>query len=139
MITAQVNQSLLRGGQRVPMARINEALKVCSRSLGSPDLEVSIAFIAEKEIRRLNKTWRGKDTVTDVLSFEDPAEVLLSYEQAARQAVQMGHSTRDEIIFLLVHGVLHVMGHDHERPVDAKKMFSLQEKILTRLGIDARL
>lgn len=95
-------------------------------------------------MRQLNRTWRGKDKVTDVLSFkldEGPlkGEILLSYEQAARQAKQMNHSTQDELCFLIVHGVLHLWGYDHEDPKDAKKMFPLQEKILKSLKIDPRL
>ncbi len=89
-------------------------------------------------MRRLNKQWRGNDRVTDVLSFES-GEILINYDQAKRQAIELKHSTRDEVIFLLVHGVLHVYGYDHEKPSDAKKMFPLQTKILTKLGIDPRL
>ena len=95
-------------------------------------------------MRKLNRTWRGRDRVTDVLSFvldEGPlkGEIVLSYKQAVRQAKEMGHSTRDELLFLIVHGILHLWGYDHEVPQDAKKMFSLQEQILKNLKIDPRL
>ena len=100
--------------------------------------------MSEPEMKKLNRIWRGKNRVTDVLSFELEdgevfGEVLISYEQAARQAKDLEHSTRDELIFLLVHGVLHVFGYDHEQSKDAKRMFPLQKKILTKLGIDPRL
>ncbi len=95
-------------------------------------------------MRKLNGVWRGKDRVTDVLSFafeEGPVkgEIVLSYAQAVIQAKRMGHSTRDELFFLIVHGLLHLWGHDHETPKDAKKMFPLQERILKNLKIDPRL
>lgn len=105
---------------------------------------VSIGFVTDPQMRKLNRTWRGKDRVTDVLSFVLDegllkGEIVLSYRQAVRQAQEMGHSTRDELLFLIVHGVLHLWGYDHEVPQDAKKMFSLQEQILKSLKIDPRL
>ena len=95
-------------------------------------------------MRKLNFTWRGKDRLTDVLSFELnegtlKGEILLSYQQAVKQAKEMGHSTRDELCFLIVHGVLHLWGYDHENPKDAQKMFPLQESILKNLQIDSRV
>lgn len=140
LIRAELNQSLLRGGQRLPRRVLERALKACGEALGGKGThELSVAFVSESEMRRLNKQWRGKDKVTDVLSFEDVGEILICYPQARRQAAELGHSTRDELVFLLVHGVLHVFGYDHERPSDAKRMFPLQTKILTRLGVDPRI
>lgn len=108
------------------------------------DVFVSIAFVTDPQMRKLNHAWRGKDRVTDVLSFlldegSLKGEIVLSYKQAVRQAKEMRHSTRDELLFLIVHGILHLWEHDHEVPRDAKKMFSLQEQILKNLKIDPRL
>ena len=177
MIRAEINQSRLRGGQKLPerlvVKTLNEIFKVLQRqavistggrstagaersfdSQGSlrmtkshylkKDVTISVAFVSEPEMKKLNRIWRGKNRVTDVLSFELEegkvfGEILICYEQAVRQAKEMKHSTHDEIIFLLVHGVLHLFGNDHERPVDAKKMFLLQSRILIALGVDARL
>lgn len=143
MIRYELDQSRLKGGQRVKEADVKRALQAVSAGLRrKKDTDVSIAFVSEKEMKKLNKEWRGKDAVTDVLSFGDDdgnGEVILSYEQAARQAKDMGHSTRDEVLFLLVHGVLHLHGFDHMEPADAKKMFPLQARILTALGIDPRI
>lgn len=105
---------------------------------------VSIGFVSPAQMRALNRQWRGNDKVTDVLSFaldvgSLKGEILLSYEQANLQAKQMKHSVRDELCFLIVHGVLHLWGYDHEDPEDAKKMFLLQEKILKNLMIDCEL
>ncbi|HLD20978.1 MAG TPA: rRNA maturation RNase YbeY [Patescibacteria group bacterium] len=145
MIQAQLNQSILKGGQKLPQRRLQKVLDACARALGvKKGVFVSIGFVTDPQMRKLNRTWRGKDRVTDVLSFVLDegllkGEIVLSYRQAVRQAQEMGHSTRDELLFLIVHGVLHLWGYDHEVPQDAKKMFSLQEQILKSLKIDPRL
>ena len=127
------------------MKKLQNVLEACTRVLGvKQDQSVSIGFVSPPQMRKLNRFWRGKDKVTDVLSFELDGgtmrgEILIQYEQAAAQAKQMEHSVRDELCFLVVHGVLHLWGYDHEQPKDAKKMFPLQEKILKRLKIDSCL
>ncbi len=145
MIFAQVNHGRLTAARRLSRRLITQTLTEVTKALHlKEDVEISIAFVSESQMRKLNSRWRGKNRVTDVLSFELDegevfGEVLISYEQAARQAKTMKHSTRDEITFLLVHGVLHLFGYDHERPRDAKKMFPLQTKILKHLGVDPRV
>ena len=145
MIVADLNQTRLKGGQRLSMKRLQETLAACARVLHVKEpVSISIGFISEKQIRLLNNIWRQKDKVTDVLSFELneeflKGEVLLNYEQAKRQALALKHSTRDELSFLIVHGVLHLFGHDHEKKQEAQRMFALQTKILQSLGIDSRI
>lgn len=127
------------------MKRLQKVLNSCAKALGAKkDMQVSIGFVSKAQMRMLNKIWRKKDRVTDVLSFgldegSLKGEILLCYDQAVIQAREMGHSTRDELCFLIVHGILHLWGFDHEKPADAKKMFSLQDKILHTLKIDSRL
>src|SRR3989339_1967890 len=139
MIQAQLNQSILKGGQKLPQKRLQKVLDACARALGVKKKRyVSIGFITDSQMRNLNRTWRGKDRGTDVLSFtldEGPlkGEIVLSYKQAVVQAKEMGHSTRDELCFLIVHGILHLWEYDHETLKDAKKMFWLQERILKHL------
>ena len=165
MLTASLNQSLLRGGQCLPLREVRRVLRAVNTSLTLPKGEregvvqhVSVAFVSEQEIKRLNATYRGKNKVTDVLSFgiaddrlqiqrptpnanteHELGEILICYPQAQRQAREMKHSVRQELLFLLVHGLLHLNGFDHERPADAKQLFALQTKILDSLGIDSRL
>lgn len=139
MITFSLNQSRLRGGQRMPIALMHRVARVCSRLLGvRGSREISIAFVSGREIKKLNRTFRGKDKVTDVLSFGEggEGEVLICYKQARKQAAMMGHSVRHEVIFLIVHGVLHLFGHDHGTKAQQKKMFTLQTRILEKLGIN---
>lgn len=145
MITVDLNQHGLRGGQRLPHASVRRVSAGVARALGvRRPVRVSLAFVPPAEIRRLNAKYRGKNRVTDVLSFnlnesDLLGELLICYPVARRQAKELQHSTRDEVLFLLVHGLLHLFGYDHEKPGDAVHMFPLQTKILTRLGIDPRL
>ena len=83
--------------------------------------EVEVLLTSDAEIKRLNKAFRGKNKVTDVLSFPAPAEaegvagdLAVSLDTAARQAAEHGHSLRDEVRILLLHGLLHLAGEDHE-------------------------
>ncbi len=133
MIRAEMNQELLHGGERFPQKRLERILRVVNRFVKVKDYEVSIAFVNNKTIRFANRVYRGKDSVTDVLSFsleKKSGEILISYSQAKKQAKEERHGVRDEISFLIVHGLLHLFGHDHEKPKEAKKMFDLQKKII---------
>ena len=142
MITAEMNQSLLKGGQKFPEKRLKQVLRFVER-IAEPRLyTVSIAFVSSLAMRKANRIYRKKDCVTDVLSFNlasDHGELLICYDQARKQARQMKHSVADEVTFLIVHGILHLFGHDHERSQDAKAMFSIQEKILEALRVNPRV
>ena len=145
MIVPELNQERLRGSERFPKTQLDRIAEEVSKSLKLKSKKlVSVAFVSEKEMKKLNFQYRGANRVTDVLSFtlaepENFGEIILSYEQASRQAKQMKHSVRKEITFLLVHGFLHVFGFDHEKESDAKKMFPLQSEILKRLGVNPQL
>lgn len=138
MIDIEANQSLLRGGQRIPFSDLRQAAKAVVTEAGEKKGVVSLGFVSEKEMRRLNAKYRRQNRVTDVLSFSDGeagtlGEILICYPQAGRQAKIAGHSKRKEVLFLFIHGLLHLFGFDHERKADAKRMFSLQTRILKKL------
>ena len=148
MIQIELNQTRLHGGERLPKGLLDRIVVEVSKELSArqrkPVRNISVAFVSEKEMRKLNLHYRGADRVTDVLSFtlDQPdsfGEIILSYEQAKRQSKTMKHSVRSELTFLLVHGLLHVFGHDHVQERDAKKMFPLQTHILERLGINPKI
>ena len=145
MIVAELNQECLKGGQRLPRAVLDRALAVVSKELKiRKKREVSIAFVSKRTMKQLNKTYRGKDSVTDVLSFgiDDPVslgELILSYDQAHLQAKQQSHSVRHEIVFLIVHGLLHLHSYDHEQEGDARKMFAVQDRLLRTLDVNPSL
>ncbi len=133
MIELDVNQDILPEDRRLP-ADLFEKIAIQINDHIQEKGTVAVTFLAEDEMQRFNRMYRGKDAVTDVLSFSymhEPGDLLgdvaLSYEQAARQAAG---SVKDELAMLTVHGILHVFGHDHEDPADAKIMFPLQDKIV---------
>ncbi|NYE56320.1 rRNA maturation RNase YbeY [Carboxydothermus ferrireducens] len=105
---------------------------------------VSIALVDNIYIQSLNREYRQKDVPTDVLSFpladdEDDevlGDVVISLEKAAEQAKEYGHSFFREVAFLTVHGVLHLLGHDHYEEEETRIMREKEEKILSALGLE---
>ena len=107
----------------------------------APSGEMSLAFIGERTMRRLNRDYRGIDGPTDVLSFsyvDDPhagevlGDVFLSPAVAARQAREAGCPFREEVARLALHGFLHVLGYEHDTAGDRKRMLGRQERYLVR-------
>lgn len=98
------------------------------------NFEVSIAFISDSEMRKLNKRYRGIDKTTDVLSFSGEekflGEIVISYAQIKRQAKEFGNKPKDELIFILVHGLLHLLGHDDKTEKGRLGMIRLGEMFL---------
>jgi len=116
------------------------------RLLDQSDAELSVVLVDDPEMRRLNATYRHIDRATDVLAFamregdgrglhpDVLGDVVISLDTAARQAAERGGTLEDEVRLLLTHGVLHLLGYDHERsPADARKMFSRQRALLAQL------
>jgi probable rRNA maturation factor len=108
--------------------------------------EASISFVNDAEIRELNLKYREKDAPTDVLSFPTigtppndifpMGDIIISSETAARQAADYGHSFEREVAFLALHGVLHLLGFNHEEdPNDLALMEEIQESILDEMGL----
>lgn len=95
---------------------------------------LSIAFIGDAAMRKLNKTYRGKDKPTDILSFpgEDGylGEIIINYAQIKRQAGVYKNSVRQELIFILVHGLLHLLGYNDETEKGRREMEILAEKFI---------
>ncbi len=96
----------------------------------------------DAELRRLNKQFRGKNEATDVLSFpsadhERLGEIAISYDRAREQAAALGHRTEDEIRILMLHGLLHLLGMDHE--TDRGEMARIEARWRRRLGLPAGL
>lgn len=127
--------------QALTRARIEELLSAVKKIIRVPrSFQLSIAVVSDKEIRQANRRYRGKDAPTDVLSFryeEHLGEVLLSAPRIRAQAKEYGNSITEEAMFLLVHGILHIFGWDHERSAkEAREMRALEEKILHLCGLD---
>jgi len=78
--------------------------------------EATCLISTDEELRRLNREFRGKDYATDVLSFPgEPGEIAISFDRAEAQAAELGHAVEDELRILMLHGLLHLAGMDHER------------------------
>ena len=105
----------------------------------------------DEEVRALNRQYRGVDRGTDVLSFSQLegeggvmgqallGDVVISWERAVEQGEESGHGTREELRRLLVHGILHLVGYDHEEkgPEEARRMKEMEDKLLRRRGTAA--
>lgn len=114
---------------------------------GMEDAELSLFLTDDETVHELNRTYRGVDRTTDVLSFsqregENPdlwdnllGDVIISVDQAQRQAAEYGHSMAREVGFLTVHGVLHLLGWDHEESEDERRMMGKTEDILAAIGL----
>lgn len=110
----------------------------------SAPYEATILLTDDAEMRALNRTWRGKDEPTNVLSFpasdsprEDGAlgDLAIAYETAKAEADQAGIPLSDHVSHLVVHGVLHLLGFDHLDDAEADKMEDLEREALASLGI----
>ncbi len=138
-------------GIRLLIRRCCQAVLITEKF--NKDAEVSVSFVSNNEIRKLNKLYRDKDMSTDVLSFpltgdDGTAEinqetgavllgdVVISLETAVKQAANYGHSLEREIGFLTVHSMLHLLGYDHETSqLDQRIMREKEESVLEKLGI----
>ena len=93
--------------------------------------ELSIAFVDDAAMRALNRKFRRKNKTTDVLTFPD--EIVISLDQARRQAREERHSLATEVRYLIAHGILHALGYDHE--TDHGEMNELELAVRQRVGL----
>lgn len=105
---------------------------------------VEVNIIGEKEIKEINKNFRGKDKVTDVLSFpwddkEFLGQIFICCPKIKKQAKEFGVTFKEEFSRMLVHGLLHLVGYDHLNEKDSKEMFKLQEGIVNTVIIKKHL
>jgi len=128
---------------------INEAIRL---SDGPEEAEVSLLLVDNQRIHALNLEYRGVDRPTDVLSFalqeeveEEPeieeedemlGDIVISVERAREQAEEYGHSFEREIVYLAVHGTLHLLGFDHEEENDKQMMRSKEEEVMAELKLE---
>ncbi|WP_454063366.1 rRNA maturation RNase YbeY [Candidatus Nitrospira salsa] len=134
---------------RLRQTRINEhALRTVAQRIlnktGVPDSELSVELVGNTRMQTLNRQYRHQDRPTDVLAFplwEGPGprtsllgDVVISVPMAERQAATYGHSIDKEMIHLLTHGILHLIGYDHERGQrEAQRMRRKEQTILEAL------
>lgn len=106
--------------------------------------EVTVLLTDDSEMRALNKTWRGKDAPTNVLSFpagEAPDEeaalgdIVIAYETTTKEATDADLALEDHVSHLVVHGMLHLLGFDHSQDDEAERMEDLERRSLASIGI----
>ena len=131
--------------------KMEEAAALClERESVDPDItEISVSFVDKKEIQELNKVYRNNDSVTDVLSFPQYCDdirnddigylllgdVVICTDKAREQAEEFGHSFERELIYLFVHSVFHLLGHDHMSDDQKKIMRQAEEEVMSRLDL----
>lgn len=133
--------------QRLATRALETKLGNLLRSIGLHNAELSVLFVGDRAMRSLNRRYRGKDKTTDVLSFSlregafshiQPhilGDIVIAVPTAARQAAEAGHALGREIEVLLVHGLLHLLGYDHERSDDEEKRMKRRElQLLKRMA-----
>ena len=129
------------GLSRVGLSRFAKRAQAAVKLSG----EVDVLLAGDRKLRQLNRQFRGKDKATDVLSFPAPAEfeqghagdLALSLETAARQAREHGHELQDELKVLLLHGLLHLAGFDHE--TDRGEMAAREAELRVALRLNTGL
>ena len=132
------------------LAEILRAADTVGKIYGVENAELSVTLTTDEKIHALNKKYRGIDRPTDVLSFafresDEPeilgetveilGDIVISIERAEIQAADFGHNFLREIIFLEVHGLLHLLGYDHIEDADRVEMEAEQDFVMAELGI----
>ena len=135
---------------RIDQSRLARLAQAALSLVGKRAADLGVLLAGDRSMRRLNRQFRKKDRTTDVLAFsmrEGPGppstllgDVVISVPTAAKQANRLGRSLDEELILLLVHGILHLCGYDHERSErDARHMQRREQWVLRRLGRIPRL
>jgi len=146
-------ESILQERREPLAALLNQAInKTIRMSDGSEEAEVSLVLVDDQRIHALNLEYRGVDRPTDVLSFalqeemegepeievvdEMLGDIVISVERARNQAKEYGHSFEREIVYLAVHGTLHLLGYDHEEENNKQEMRNKEEEVMVKLRLE---
>lgn len=132
----------------IDFTNVNKVCKLVCKKFNINNPVYNIVIIDNKRIHEINKQYRDKDAETDVISFAFEevndvsyesirflGEIYVSYEKCVAQAKEYGHSVDRELCYLVVHGLLHLLGYDHIKEEDKKVMRSLEEEILNEYDI----
>lgn len=127
---------------------LKDFINYAASNLGLKNVMFNVIIINDNTIHKINKEYRNIDRPTDVITFalednkmiETPevrvlGDIYISYDKVKSQAKEYNHSTKREICFLAVHGLLHLLGYDHMTKEDEEKMFGLQKELLEGYGI----
>lgn len=130
------------------VTKLTETMNKAAEIHGLSNQEMSIIFVDNIQIQKINRDYRDKDQVTDVISFalndDDTAfaweknnlgDIYISLERAKEQSIDYGHSFDREVCYLAVHGLLHLLGYDHINKDDKEKMREKEEEIMAEVGL----
>ncbi len=138
---------------RIAERRIARSTRALLAAVGRPDATLSLSFVGDAAMRRINREHRAKDATTDVLSFpfyepfrvpkrptaRDPelllGDIVISVDVARRQAAAYDATLDDEIERLIVHGIAHLLGHDHEEPAERARMVREERRLAGAIGL----
>jgi len=134
------------------VGKMHDAAKfcLCEKGLDHENVEISVSFVSKEEINALNRYYRGIDKVTDVLSFPQYGsekdfpvdgkivlgDVVICTDQALLQADEFGHSPERELVYLFVHSVFHLLGHNHAASDEKDEMRELEEKVMKVVNLE---
>jgi probable rRNA maturation factor len=134
--------------EKIDTKELAEVLEFACKHLNIENPLLNVVIVDNKKIQEINRDYRDKDAVTDVISFAFEevkdvkynnvrflGEIYISYERCKEQASDFGHSVRREFSYLAVHGLLHLLGYDHIKEEDKKVMRALEEEILNEYDI----
>jgi probable rRNA maturation factor len=137
-------------GQTFPGDLLERAARAVLDLSGAQEADLTIVLVDDARIQALNRDFLAHDEPTDVLSFPadepDPetgrrylGDVVISTQRAAEQARERGHAIEAEMQLLVVHGILHLLGHDHAEVGEKERMWAAQAQALERLGVSPQI
>jgi probable rRNA maturation factor len=117
---------------RIDKKFLEKIAKKTLKSLKTKLAEISLVFVSDIRMKSLNRKYRGRNRVTDILAF-DYGEIIICLPQAKRQAKKIGHSLKKELAILLIHGILHLVGYDDETKKGYNKMINKQKELWQKI------
>lgn len=154
-LTPEIWNLVQQAADKAIELELGERLDAHGISAAAVDAEIGVTIVSDDEILELNREYREKDSVTDVLSFPQfeglegieeaiisesessllLGDVVICHDQAMRQAEEYGTGATRELLYLFVHSVMHLMGYDHENEEDKKIMRTHEEAVLESIGV----
>jgi len=119
--------------QKINCAKLKSACAYFVKFYKMPWTEVSLAIVDDKIMQQLNKRYRGQNKATDVLSFGGVNEIIIDYEQIVRQAAETKTRPASELLFIFVHGLLHLLGDDDKTEAGRLRMIKKGQDFIARL------
>lgn len=122
-------------GQKIDKFFLNKVAREALRSVDKKNIgDISLVLVGKEKIKEINKKYRHKNKPTDVLSFEDLNEIFICPGVVKKQAKNLKVQFKSELARVLIHGILHLAGYDHEKGrKEAEKMRELEEKIIQKI------